>query len=65
VYQNGALIGYELTITCSVVENITGSGVKGSVKKWYLSLASVVETAGGSGIGGPVYVPKVTTKTRS
>lgn len=38
VYQNGAPIGYEVTITCSVVDNIAASGKKGSVKKWFKSL---------------------------
>jgi hypothetical protein len=40
VYQNGAPIGYEITISCSVVDNIAGSTAKGSVKKWYSSLAT-------------------------
>lgn len=38
VYQNGAPIGYEVTITCSVVDDIAGTGKAGSVRKWFKSL---------------------------
>ena len=40
VYANGVPIGYEVTITCAVVNDVAGSGKPGSVKKWYSSLAA-------------------------